>query len=122
MRKIAGQVARVVLTAAIGLTLGFFVAVSVFADGTWDERRVMIGVLLLIYGIAGAALGFNASIWYGLGLALPGMSALVWFAALGEGHGWYVLYGALIVALAVGGAYAGAVGWARLRPRQRTTA
>ncbi len=122
MSRIAGQVVRVVLTAAIGLTLGFFVAVSVFADGTRDERRVAIGVPLLIYGIAGAALGFDASSWYGLGLALPGVSALVWFAGLGEGHGWYLLYGALIVTLAVGGTYAGASGWARFRPRERTVA
>ena len=105
MSGIVGQVARAVLTLVLGVALGFFVPVSAFADGTWGERRVTIGALLLLYGLAGAALGFRASTWYGLGLAVPGVLALSLVAPLGEGYGWYVLYAALIVALAVGGAY-----------------
>ena len=99
------RVVRTGLTAVLGMALGFFVTVSIVADGAWDERRRAIGVILLAYGLAGAALGFRASVWYGLGLALPGLAVLALFAAGGEGGWWSLLYGALIIALAAGGAY-----------------
>ena len=105
MSGILGQVERAALTAALGMALGYFVAVSAFADGTWEERRVAIGALLLLYGLAGAALGYRASAWYGLGLAVPGVVGLSLFAPVGESYGRYVLYAVLIVALGVGGAY-----------------
>jgi hypothetical protein len=104
---IVRHAARVAVTAAIGVPLGLAVAASVVADGPRDARRVAIGALLLLYGLAGAALGFRAPAWYGLLLAVPGLAALVRFAVPGEAYGWYALYGALIVALAVGGASGG---------------
>ncbi len=105
MNGISGSVARMVLMAVLGLTLAFFVAVSVIADGAWDERAGMIAVIVLGYGLVGAALGFRASAWYGLGLALPGLAVLALLAAGGERQWWYLLYAALIIALAGGGAY-----------------
>ena len=97
--------ARTGLTALLGLALGFFVAVSVLADGAWDERRQAISAILLAYGLAGAALGFRASAWYGLGLALPGLAVLALFPAGGQGGWWSLLYGTLIITWAAGGAY-----------------
>ena len=104
--KVSGaRVARMGLTALLGMVLGFFVAVSVFADGAWDERRHIISVILLAYGLAGAALGFRASAWYGLGLALPGLAVLALFPAGGEGGWWSLLYGTLIITWAAGSAF-----------------
>ena len=121
MKAIVGQVVRAVLTAVLGVTLGFVAAASVFADGTRDERRVTIAALLLAYGLCGAALGFRPSSWYGLGLALSGVAALVWFGLVGDRHWWYMLYGALIVAFAVGGAYGTTALFARRRAAGGTT-
>jgi hypothetical protein len=110
---LVGRVARIAATAVLGMALGFLVAVSAFADAAWGERAVTLGALLLAYGLAGVALGFRASAWYGLGLALPGLAAL---AARGEGRWWYLPFAALVAALAAGGAYGGAVGSRRRRP------
>ena len=104
MKVSRGPVVRTVLTAVLGMALGFFVAVSVIADGSWDERRLAIGAILLGYGLAGAALGFRTAAWYGLGLALPGLAVLALLAAGGEGGWRSLLYGVLILVLAGGGA------------------
>ena len=106
-----GRVVRSVVTAMFGVILGFFVAVSAFADGSWEERADQDTPLLLGYGLAGVALGWRASARYGLGLATPGMAALAFFALSGEGAWWNLIYAAAITALAVGGAYAGANRW-----------
>ena len=122
MYAIVGRLARILVTAVIGLGLGFVVAASVFADGPWDERGLTIGGVLLAYALAGTALGFRASAWYGLGLTLPGLAALAFYTATGEGRWWYLPYAALIAALAVGGAHGAAVGPARRRPAGGTAA
>src|SRR5918998_1539348 len=105
MSSIIGRIARILATAVIGLVLGFVVAASVFADGSWDERGPTIAGVLLAYGLVGAALGYRGSAWYGLGLTIPGLLALAFYTATGEGYWWYLPYAALIVALAAGGAY-----------------
>ena len=116
MNALGGRVARIAATAVLGIALGFFVAVSGFADAAWDERAVTLGALLLAYGLAGVALGYRASGWYGLGLAPTGLAGLALLAALGEGRWWYLPYAALVAALAAGGAYGGAVGSRRRGP------
>ena len=110
------QVVRTVLTAVLGMALGFFVVVSVIADGPWDERRLTIGAILLGYGLAGAALGFRAAAWYGLGLALPGLAVLALLAAGGEGGWRFLLYGTLILVLAESGAYGTSITRSGRRP------
>jgi hypothetical protein len=118
MQVISGPIVRTLLTAVLGLTLAFFVAVSIIADGPWDERAGMIGVLVLGYGLIGAVLGFRASAWYGIGLALPGLAVIALLAASGERQWWYLLYAALIIALAVGGTYGSRV----IRPERHLSA
>lgn len=122
MSTIVGLVVRVIATAILGLILGFFVAISTFADGPWEERRVLIGALLLGYGLTGLALGVRASAWYGLGLAVPGLFALLLFGVGDDGPWRYLLYGALILAFAAGGAILGATRWPGEHPRERTSA
>lgn len=118
MGAIAGRAARLLLTAVLGVTLGFFVAVSVFADGAGPERRATFGILLLGYGLAGAAFGVLAPPRYGLGLALPGVAALGGLAALGEGHPWHAPYAALIIASAMVGAAGTRAARNRIRRRR----
>ena len=117
MGATVGLVVRIVVTVALGLVLGFFVAISAFADGPWEERRLLIGGLLLGYGLAGAALGLRASAWYGLGLAAPGVVVLFFLAFSGEGTWGHLLYAATIAVLSVGGAYASATRWPGARAR-----
>ncbi len=101
-----GIVARIIGTVILGMVIGFFVAVSAFADGQPRERAIVIGIILVAYALAGLGLGFRASVWYGPGLALPGVLLLL-FVVSDTGEWWYLLYAALLVALATGGAYGG---------------
>ncbi|MFN8511909.1 MAG: hypothetical protein U0232_11550 [Thermomicrobiales bacterium] len=98
---------RVAGTAILGVLLGFFVAVSGFADGQPGERAVVIGVIVIAYAITGLGLGYRATLWYGLGLAVPGVAVLLLYVANDDGSGWYLPYAGAIAALALGGAYLG---------------
>lgn len=102
-----GVVVRVAVTAILGLAIGFFVAVSGFADGPTAERAVVIGVILVAYALAGWCLGYRASRWYGLGLALPGLIVLLLYAGDAAERWWHLAYAALIVAVAMLGAHGG---------------
>src|SRR5215210_6441461 len=108
MRTLVGKLARILATTALGVVLAFFVAVSAFADGEQGERLITIGIILAAYAVIGLGLGVRASPRYGLGLALPGLLALAFYAATGEARWWYLIYAALCVALAAGGAAIGA--------------
>ena len=102
-----GGVVRIVCTVILGMGLGFFVAVSGFADGSARERAIVIGVILLAYGLVGLGLGFRGSAWNGLGLAVPGLGFLLLLALGGDGAWWTLGYAALIAGVAVVGAYVG---------------
>jgi hypothetical protein len=111
-----GRVARIVGTAILGIVIGFFVAVSGFADGSPGERAIVIAIILLAYALIGLGLGFRASVWYGLGLALPGLLLLLYVTS-DTGDWWYLLYAASIGVMATGGAHVGM----RLGMRQAPT-
>jgi hypothetical protein len=118
MRARFGSLGRASLATGIGVGLAFFVAASVYADGQWGERVATAGVLLLAYALAGMALGYHASGWFGLGLVLPGVAVLILVSTTGEAVWWYLPYGTLIAGCAAGG---GAL-VARWPPRTREVA
>lgn len=97
---------RIASTAILGVLLGFFVAVSGFADGQPGERAIVIGVILIAYAITGLGLGYRGALWYGLGLAVPGVAVLLYLLS-DEGDWRYILYAGAIVAMAVGAACGG---------------
>ena len=99
------RVARALLTVVLGAALASQVMVSVFADGSRDERRIVIAAILFGYALAGVLVGYIGSLWHGVGLVPLGLVALV---IMGERASWLWLYGALIVVCALGGAYGGA--------------
>ncbi len=105
MPTITTHIARALMTVVLGATLASQVLVSVFADGSRDERRIVIAAILVGYALAGVLVGYVGSLWHGVGLVPLGLVALV---VMGEGASWLWLYGALIVACALGGAYGGA--------------
>jgi hypothetical protein len=97
---------RIACAAFLGLVLAFFVAVSGFADGPTRERAVAIGLIAVAYGFVGLALGYWGSPRYGFGLAAPGVVVLLLYA-VSEGNWRFLLYAALIAAVATAGAYGG---------------
>ena len=102
-----GTLVRIIVMALVGVLLGFFAAVSVFADGPAAERAVVIGVTLIGYTLAGWCLGYRSSSWYGFGLAVPGLIVLILYGGDSDNPWWHFAYGVLIVAVAVLGAYGG---------------
>ena len=101
-----GRLVRIVCTAFLGMALAFFVAVSGFADGSTRERALTIGLIVVAYGFIALTLGIWGSTWYGLGLAFPALVVLL-FYAVSERNWRFVLYAALIVAVAMVAAYGG---------------
>ncbi len=90
---------------AVGLLPAFIVAVSVFADGQWAERRLLILAILAGYVCLGFLMGWLSRTWSAaLGLILPALPALVVF---GEDIGFALVYFALIAASAAIGTAAG---------------
>ena len=117
--NMTGQTRRSIGIALVALVLGllgaFVVAVSVFADGAWAERRFLILVILAGYGLVGFLVGWLAASWHAaLWLSVPALPALLLFA---EDTTFALVYIALIAACTILGAWAGA--WARVR-RQNT--
>lgn len=114
MKNIIG----IVLSILTGFFLGFFGALnSVFSDGVLNERLVFIGVLLVIYGILGIVWGFLIPklTWkWGLFLGGPGVLILLLFMIL-EFNPYFLVYMALILIMACGGAWGGSA----LRKRAR---
>ena len=114
-----GQTRRSIGTTLVALVLGllgaFVVAVSVFADGAWAERRFLILAILAGYGLAGFLAGWLSASWHtALWLIFPALPALILFA---EDTIFALVYFALIAACTILGAWAGA--WTRVR-RQGT--
>lgn len=104
------NVISIVLSIVTGTFLGFFgVFNSVFSDGELNERLVLIAVLLVIYGILGLVWGFLIPkfTWkWGLFLGGPGVLILLLFAII-EFNPYFLIYMALIILLACGGAWGG---------------
>jgi hypothetical protein len=100
----------IVLSIVTGIFLGFFGALnSVFSDGELNERLVFIGIILVIYGILGAVWGFlipRFSWKWGLFLGSPGVLILLLFT-LFEFNPYFLIYIALNLLLACGGAWGG---------------
>ena len=113
--NMTGQTRRSIGIALVALVLGllgaFVVAVSVFADGAWAERRFLILAVLAGYGLAGFLAGWFAG-WRhtALWLSVPALPALKLFA---EDTMFALVYFALIAACTILGAWAGA--WPRVR-------
>ena len=79
---------------ALGLLPAFFVAVSVFADARWAERRLLMLAVVLAYGCLGFLAGWLSQSWRtALWLSLPALPALLLF---GEDTTLAVVYFALI--------------------------
>jgi hypothetical protein len=106
MKNIIG----IVLSIVFGIFFGFFGTLnSVFSDGELKERLVFIGVLLLIYGVLGLVWGFLIPkfTWkWGLFLGGPGALILLLFMIF-EFNAYFLIYIALILAFACGGAWGG---------------
>ncbi len=114
MTRQTGRPIATALTAlALGLLGAFIVAVSVFADGQWAERRFLILAILAGYGCTGFLAGWLSTLWSsGLWLSFPALPALLLF---GEGTTLGLGYFGLIAGCATFGAGVGT--WARLRRR-----
>jgi hypothetical protein len=112
------NVIGIVLAIVFGIFFGFFGALnSVFSDGELNERLLFIGVLLVIYGIFGIVWGFlipKLSWKWGLFLGGPGALILLFFMIL-EFNPYFLVYMALILIMACGGAWGGSA----LRKRTR---
>ncbi len=113
----ARQSRRPIITALNALAFGMFgafiVAISVFADGLWAERRFLILAILTSYGLLGFLAGWLSTLWSsGLWLSFPALPALLLF---GESTTLGLGYFGLIAGCATFGAGVGA--WARLRRR-----
>ena len=91
---------------ALGLLPAFFVAVSVFADAQWAERRFLMLAVVLAYGCLGFLAGWLSQSWRtALWLSLPALPALLLF---GEAMAVALVYCTLIVTCATLGGGAGA--------------
>lgn len=80
MKKVLGIISGLILG---GLLAFFGVLVSVFSDGSINERLVTIAVVLVIYGIIGAVFGYivpQISWKWGLILGLPGVIILLLYS------------------------------------------
>ena len=65
---------------ALGLLPAFFVAVSVFADAQWAERRFLMLAVVLAYGCLGFLAGWLSTSWpMALWISLPALPALLIF-------------------------------------------
>lgn len=114
----ARQSKRPIVTALNALAFGVFgafvVAISVFADGLWTERRFLILAILASYGLLGFLAGWLSTLWSsGLWLSFPALPALLLF---GESTTLGLGYFGLIGGCATFGAGVGAL--ARLRRRR----
>ena len=110
-RQTRGSIGITLTALVLGLLGAFVVAVSVFADGAWAERRFLILAILAGYGFAGFLAGWLAGAWHpALGLTVPALPALILFA---EDTTFALVYFALIAACTILAAGAGA--WARVR-------
>lgn len=102
----------ILLAILVGTLLGFFgVFVSVFADGALSERLITIAIILLIYVLLSAALGYllpNYSWMWGLLLGAPGVFFLVQYMA-NEPNPYYLIYIILILSLSCLGAKGGSI-------------
>lgn len=109
-----GQARRPIISALNALVLGllpaFFVAVAVFADGQWAERRALVLAILVGYSCLGFLAGWLAASWSaGLWLSFPALPALLVF---GEDTLFSLGYFALLAGCATIGAAAGT--WAHV--------
>ena len=90
---------------ALGLLPAFFVAVSVFADGPWAERSVLMLAIVLGYSFLGFLAGWLSASWStALWLSFPALPALLVF---GEDTTFSLVYVALIAGCAMLGGGAG---------------
>ena len=100
----------VVVTAIIGLLMGFFgVMVSVLSDAGIYERIITILIILIIYGILSLALGFLYPVktWiYILPLSVPGVLLLILYS-IKEFKVLYLVYILLILAMTYFGTKSG---------------
>jgi hypothetical protein len=98
------------VTAAIGLLVGFFgVFSSVFTDSSTYERLVTILVILIIYAVLGIVIGLikPEKTWiYVAFLAAPGIILLAVYLTR-EFNFLYILYAVLIGAVSFSGGRAG---------------
>ncbi len=106
MKNTIGMILAIVL----GILLGFFgVFNSVFSDGPTNERLVVVGVILVIYGLLGFAWGFfmlKYSWKWGLFLSIPGSIFLLLFT-ISELNPYYLVYMLLLIGMSCLGAYGG---------------
>ncbi len=109
-----------VVSLAAGIILGFFgVFNSVFSDGGFAERMMTIAVILIIYVILGASLGFflpKYSWLWGLLLCIPGILMLILYLR-SEFNPAYPVYMILLLALSCLGSYGGGKIKSRRNPK-----
>lgn len=100
----------IIVTAVIGLVLGFFgVMVSVFSDGSTYERIITILIILIVYGLISIVTGFLKPVktWmYMLALSLPGVFMLI-FYTIKEFNVLYLVYMVLILLITYFGTSSG---------------
>lgn len=102
----------IILSVFVGVFIGFFGALlSVFTDGSLNERLVVIALVLLVYFAVGGIFGFLLSRYswkWGLYIGVPAVLILV-FYSWDEFNIYYFIYMALILSLSCLGAWAGSL-------------
>jgi len=98
------------LAILIGIIIGFFGVInSVFSDGALAERLITISIILAIYAILSALLGFllPAYSWaWGLLLCIPGVLFLFLYMFT-EFNPYYLIYIITLISVSCLGAYGG---------------
>jgi hypothetical protein len=112
-RQTGRAFAKALSALALGLLPATIVAVAVFADGQWAERRVLLLVILLGYSCLGFLAGWLSASWRAaLWISLPALPALIVF---GDDMTFALMYFALIAVCTMLGGGAGAMRRARHR-------
>ena len=114
--SVARRSVMVALALAVGVIVAFAgVGPSILADGPASERRMVVGLVVLAYGLLGLLFGWLFRSWRGgFWLSIPAMVMVGLLA--GDGS---VLVPLLYLALVVGAACLGARGGAALYARWR---
>jgi hypothetical protein len=106
-RQISRAIGMALRALALGLLPASMVAVAVFADGQWAERRVLLLTIALGYSCLGFLAGWFSASWRtAVWISLPALPALLVFS---DDITFALLYFALLAVCTMLAAGAGAM-------------